>query len=151
MIRKSSQRVFNQDSSISSSESIVTDLRIIPRKKHGIIRNNISSCATKITLDLQRAGYLAFIVGGAIRDLLLGLKPKDFDVVTNAKPEEIRVLFRRSRIIGRRFRLVHVMCGSDTVEVSTFRGNSAVNKKTENRVDIQIRNISRIKNYLKRG
>jgi poly(A) polymerase len=131
MIHKSSHRIFSQGSSISSSESIIPKLRIIPRKKHGLIRNNISSCATKITLDLQRAGYSAFIVGGAVRDLLLGLKPKDFDIVTNAKPEEIRALFRRSRIIGRRFRLVHVMCGSDTVEVSTFRGDSFTNKNDE--------------------
>lgn len=131
MIHKSSHRVFNQDSSISTSESISTELRIIPRKQHGLIRSNISSCATKITLDLQRAGYSAFIVGGAVRDLLLGVRPKDFDVATNAKPEEIRVLFRRSRIIGRRFRLVHVMCGSDTVEVSTFRGDSFTNKNDE--------------------
>ena len=64
------------------------------------------------------------MVGGAVRDLLLGLEPKDFDVVTNATPEEVRAVFRRSRIIGRRFRLVHVMCGAETVEVSTFRGNS---------------------------
>ncbi|MEE8327352.1 MAG: polynucleotide adenylyltransferase PcnB, partial [Nitrosomonadaceae bacterium] len=131
MIHKSSHCIFSQDSSISSSESIIPELRIIPRKQHGLIRNNISSCATKITLDLQRAGYSAFIVGGAVRDLLLGLKPKDFDIATNAKPEEIRVLFRRSRIIGRRFRLVHVMCGSDTVEVSTFRGDSFTSKNDE--------------------
>ena len=85
MIHKSSHCIFSQDSSISSSESIIPELRIIPRKKHGLIRNNISSCATKITLDLQEAGYSAFIVGGAVRDLLLGLKPKDFDIVTNAK------------------------------------------------------------------
>ena len=131
MIHKSLHRIFSQDSSIFSSESITTELRIIPRKQHGLIRNSISSCATKITLDLQRAGYSAFIVGGAVRDLLLGLKPKDFDIATNAKPDEIRVLFRRSRIIGRRFRLVHVMCGSETVEVSTFRGDSFTNKNNE--------------------
>ena len=131
MIHKSSRRIFSKDSSISFSESIIPKLQIIPCKQHGLIRNKISPCATKITLDLQKAGYSAFIVGGAVRDLLLGLKPKDFDVVTNAKPEEIRALFRRSRIIGRRFRLVHVMCGSDTVEVSTFRGDSFANKNDE--------------------
>ena len=128
MVHKSFHRIFGKNSSVSSSESIIPELRIIQHKEHGLIRNNISSCAAKVTLDLQEAGYSAFIVGGAVRDLLLGLKPKDFDIVTNAKPEEIRALFRRSRIIGRRFRLVHVMCGSDTVEVSTFRGDSFTNK-----------------------
>jgi poly(A) polymerase len=76
---------------------------------------------------LQQAGFSAFVVGGAIRDLLLGLEPKDFDVATNATPEEVRALFRRSRIIGRRFRLVHVTYGSEIVEVSTFRANYPIN------------------------
>lgn len=128
MIHRPSHFLFSQDLSASSSESIATELQIIPFKRHGLIRSSISTCATKITLNLQKAGYSAFIVGGAVRDLLLGLKPKDFDIVTNARPEEIRTLFRRSRIIGRRFRLVHVMCGSDTIEVSTFRGNSFSNE-----------------------
>ena len=74
---------------------------------------------------MQEAGYSAFIVGGAARDLILGLEPKDFDVATNATPEEVSDVFRRSRIIGRRFRLVHVMCGAETVEVSTFRGGAS--------------------------
>jgi poly(A) polymerase len=94
----------------------------IPFEKHGIERNRISSCARRVTGGLQEAGFKAFVVGGAVRDLLLGFEPKDFDVATDAHPEEIRSIFRRSRIIGRRFRLVHVMCGSETVEVSTFRG-----------------------------
>lgn len=131
MIHKLFNRIFSQGSPIPSSDSTTTELRIIPRKQHGLTRNNISPCAIKIILDLQKAGYLAFVVGGAVRDLLLGLEPKDFDVVTNATPEEIRALFRRSRIIGRRFRLVHVMCGSDTVEVSTFRGSSSADKNDE--------------------
>jgi poly(A) polymerase len=76
----------------------------------------------RTTQTLQRRGFAAFVVGGAVRDLILGGKPKDFDVATNATPEEVRALFRRSRIIGRRFRLVHVLCGPEMVEVSTFRG-----------------------------
>jgi len=131
MIHKLFRRVFNQDSSVPASDSATTELRIIPRKQHGVARNSISPCAIKITLDLQQAGYFAFVVGGAVRDLLLGLKPKDFDVVTNAIPEEVRAVFRRSRIIGRRFRLVHVMCGAETVEVSTFRGDLFANKNNE--------------------
>ena len=95
--------------------------RIIPRRQHGIANTHISPCAVKTTSVLQDAGFKAFIVGGAVRDLILGKEPKDFDVATDATPEEVNHLFRRSRIIGRRFRLVHVMCGRDTVEVSTFR------------------------------
>jgi poly(A) polymerase len=75
----------------------------------------------RVTEGLQAEGFKAFVVGGAVRDLLLERQPKDFDVATDATPEEVRRVFRRSRIIGRRFRLVHVMFGEDTVEVSTFR------------------------------
>jgi poly(A) polymerase len=96
--------------------------KIIPFSSHGIARERISRCAVTVTQTLQRHGYAAFVVGGAVRDLLLGRDPKDFDVATDATPEQVRQLFRRSRIIGRRFRLVHVMCGPETVEVSTFRG-----------------------------
>jgi poly(A) polymerase len=95
---------------------------IIPFSEHGLARDRISPCALKVTETLQRHHFAAFIVGGAVRDLLLGRDPKDFDVATDARPEEIRQIFRRSRIIGHRFRLVHVMCGPETVEVSTFRG-----------------------------
>ena len=134
MIHKFPRRFYSQNSPVSSAFTSTVP-RIITYKQHGITRNCISPCAIKITSGLQQAGYSAFVVGGAVRDLLMGLEPKDFDVVTNAKPEEVRAIFRRSRIIGRRFRLVHVICGAETIEVSTFRGNSAVNKKTENRVD----------------
>ena len=127
MIRKLLHRVFKRKPpvSVSASTASGTRLHIIPRKQHGISRNHISPCALKVTADLQQAGYSAFVVGGAVRDLLLGLEPKDYDVATNATPEDVRAVFRRSRIIGRRFRLVHVMCGAETVEVSTFRGNSS--------------------------
>jgi len=96
--------------------------KIIPASAHGINRNLISSCALRTIQTLQRNGFAAFVVGGAVRDLILGRKPKDFDIATDATPEQVRENFRRSRIIGRRFRLVHVMCGPETVEVSTFRG-----------------------------
>lgn len=99
--------------------------RIIPVREHGITRERIGSCALRTCDALQEAGYAAFVVGGAVRDLLLGRTPKDFDVATNATPEEVRGIFRRSRIIGRRFRIVHVLCGRDLVEVSTFRGPAA--------------------------
>ncbi|OGA03406.1 MAG: poly(A) polymerase [Betaproteobacteria bacterium RIFCSPLOWO2_02_64_14] len=99
--------------------------KVVPFKVHGVSRDGISPCALQVTETLQRRHHAAFVVGGAVRDLMLGRKPKDFDVATNATPEEVRALFRRSRIIGRRFRLVHVMCGRDTVEVSTYRGGHA--------------------------
>lgn len=96
--------------------------RVVPRSKHGVARQGISACAKRVTSTLQAEGYDAYVVGGAVRDLMLGREPKDFDVATSATPERVRALFRRSRIIGRRFRLVHVLCGRDVVEVSTFRG-----------------------------
>jgi poly(A) polymerase len=116
MIKKLIQRVF------SGRPGKSRDPLVIPFDKHGVPRERISSCARRVTVGLQEAGFKAFVVGGAVRDLLLDLEPKDFDVATDATPEEVRDIFRRSRIIGRRFRLVHVMCGAETVEVSTFRG-----------------------------
>jgi poly(A) polymerase len=86
-------------------------------------RKRLSSAALKVLYRLHRAGYAAYLVGGGVRDLLLGRRPKDFDVVTNARPREIRRLFRNSRIIGRRFRLVHVLFAGETVEVATFRAS----------------------------
>ncbi len=114
MIRQLLDRVFGRNSSTPASTRGVSSSnpRIIPREQHGIARDHIHPCALKVTSGLQEAGYAAFIVGGAARDLLLGLEPKDFDVATDATPEEVRSIFRRSRIIGRRFQLVHVMCGA---------------------------------------
>lgn len=94
----------------------------IPRRTHGISRKQISVNALKVLYRLNRCGYQAYLVGGGIRDLLLGLHPKDFDVVTDARPEEIKAVFRNCRLIGRRFRLAHVYFGYDIVEVATFRG-----------------------------
>jgi len=96
---------------------------VIPVRVHQINPGLIGSAAIKTCEGLQKAGFQAYIVGGAVRDLLLNHKPKDFDVATNATPEEVYNLFRRSRIIGKRFRLVHVLWGSETIEVSTFRGH----------------------------
>jgi poly(A) polymerase len=95
------------------------------KDKHSIQRELISRCARRTCEELQRAGHAAFVVGGAVRDLLLGRRPKDFDIATSATPDEVRSIFRRSRIIGRRFQIVHVMCGAETVEVSTFRAHFA--------------------------
>jgi poly(A) polymerase len=118
MIRKFLHRVFKK---ALPSRAEGHEPHIIPLKQHGIRPEHISPCALKVTEGLRHAGFKAFVVGGAVRDLLIGREPKDFDVATDAEPEQVRQLFRRSRIIGRRFRIVHVMCGSDTIEVSTFR------------------------------
>lgn len=97
---------------------------IIKRKNHSISRDDISPNALKVLYRLSKAGYEAFLVGGGVRDMLLGLHPKDFDIATNARPLEIRKLFRNSRLIGRRFRLVHVFFPTEIIEVSTFRANA---------------------------
>lgn len=99
-----------------------TPPRVISRENHTISRVNISDAALKVLYRLHNAGYAAYLVGGSVRDLLLGHIPKDFDVVTNAHPEQIQDLFRNSYIIGRRFRLVHVRFGGEIIEVATFRG-----------------------------
>ena len=93
-------------------------------KQHGINPALVSPNAVRVTSTLQEAGFDAFIVGGAVRDLLLGVKPKDFDIATNATPEQVKRLFRRAFIIGRRFQIVHVMFGQELIEVTTFRGAS---------------------------
>lgn len=95
--------------------------RRIKYEHHKIDRNNIASEAMLVCKVLYSYGYEAFLVGGAVRDLMLGLKPKDFDVVTNATPKQIQSLFRHSRIVGRRFQLVHVVLGKRVIETSTFR------------------------------
>ncbi|MGA2518170.1 MAG: polynucleotide adenylyltransferase PcnB [Thermodesulfobacteriota bacterium] len=98
---------------------------IIPRSQHPISRKMIDEEALKVLYRLHRNGFLAYLVGGSVRDLLLGKVPKDFDVATNAHPHEISGLFRNSRIIGRRFRLVHVFFrGGKIIELSTFRSRS---------------------------
>lgn len=102
-----------------------------PRDIHGIDRRRVSRHAIKVCEVLAQHGYQGYIVGGAVRDLLAGLEPKDFDVATNATPEQIRPLFRRARIIGRRFRLVHVVFGREVIEASTFRGTSNDGQHTD--------------------
>lgn len=98
-------------------------MTIIPRDQHIISRKEISENALKVLYRLNKAGYEAYLVGGGVRDLLLGRKPKDFDITTNATPEQMRKLFRNCRLVGRRFRLAHVMFGPEIIEVATFRGH----------------------------
>jgi len=117
MIKKLFKHVFGKSAKVKLSGAA----SVIPFRAHNVSRDGISYGSRRVTDGLQAAGFKAFVVGGAVRDLLLDRQPKDFDVATNATPEEVRRVFRRARIIGRRFRLVHVMFGDETVEVSTFR------------------------------
>jgi poly(A) polymerase len=98
--------------------------RIVPREAHGISRKDISPNALKVLYKLREAGFAGYLVGGAVRDLLIGGHPKDFDVATNATPEQVKALFRNCRLIGRRFRLAHVIFGREIIEVATFRSNA---------------------------
>jgi len=125
MIRKLLRRVFSKDAPASHEPAL------IPVAKHHVRRESISPGARRTVTRLQEHGHLAYVVGGAVRDLLAGLSPKDFDVATDATPEQVRGLFRRSRIIGRRFRIVHVMDGGETIEVSTFRAGIAHEAETD--------------------
>ncbi len=129
MIKKYIDRLFGRREPVTHKDARPV---IYAKDKHAIQREHISRCARRTCEDLQRAGFLAFVVGGAVRDLLLGFRPKDFDVATSATPEEVRSVFRRSRIIGRRFQIVHVLCGPETVEVSTFRAHFTREPDEEN-------------------
>ncbi len=95
--------------------------RILGRAEHGLSRKNVHEDALKVLYRLHRSGFAGFLCGGAVRDLLLGRTPKDYDVATDARPQQVRRLFRNSRIIGRRFRLVHVFFKDGNIEVATFR------------------------------
>ncbi|MDQ2069406.1 polynucleotide adenylyltransferase PcnB [Natronospira bacteriovora] len=104
----------------------------MPRPQHNVSRQHISDNALKVLHRLNKAGFEAYIVGGGVRDLLLGGQPKDFDVATNARPEEVRELFRNCRLIGRRFRLAHVLFGPEVIEVATFRALSVAEDDDRN-------------------
>src|SRR6478609_10589244 len=99
--------------------------RIIPRPEHTVSRAHISPNALRVLYRLREGGFQAFLVGGCVRDLLIGMEPKDFDVATDALPEDVKKLFRNCRLIGRRFRLAHVFFGRETIEVATFRAAAA--------------------------
>lgn len=107
---------------------------VLPFAQHRISAEQLSFAAEKVVSRLNQAGYDAWVVGGAVRDLLLGIEPKDFDIATDATPEEVRKLFRRSRIIGRRFPIVHVMVGPETIEVTTYRGGDVNHHNEHGRI-----------------
>ena len=123
MIKKLIQRLMGQ--APQSAKPSLGKRRVVPVSEHGINLQLVDERALNVVQTLQDKGFEAYIVGGAVRDLLLGLRPKDFDVATNATPEQVKSLFRRAFIIGRRFRIVHVVFGRgrehEVIEVSTFR------------------------------
>ena len=110
---------------------------VIPRSEHAVSRAQISPNALKVLYKLKEAGFQAFLVGGAVRDLMLGFRPKDFDVATNALPDEVRRLFRNCRLIGRRFRLAHVHFGQEIIEVATFRAAAAPEREDAEDTDME--------------
>lgn len=114
-----------------TSHSPVDASYIIPRNQHNVSKTDISANALKVLNRLSSAGFQAYLVGGSVRDLLLGKAPKDFDVATNATPTQIKKLFRNARIIGRRFKLVHIIFHRDIIEVATFRGSEGENETVE--------------------
>lgn len=131
MIRKLISRFFRRPPAQTSAG---THASTLSRKQHGISREAVSQGGRRTCEALQQAGYEAYIVGGAVRDLMLGAHPKDFDVATNATPEQVKRCFRRSRIIGRRFQIVHVYQGSEVIEVTTFRGSHDAKTDAHGRV-----------------
>ena len=126
MIKKFIDKLLGKTSTGASSKKSKFGKRVdVPVQTHGIDPNLVDERAINVVRTLQDAGFEAYVVGGAVRDLLVGLRPKDFDVATNATPEQVKSLFRRAFIIGRRFRIVHVVYGRgrehEVIEVSTFR------------------------------
>jgi poly(A) polymerase len=113
---------------------------IIPREQHALSRQNISPEALRVLYGLKESGYVAYIAGGGVRDLLLGRVPKDFDIVTDATPNDVRRVFRNCRLIGRRFRLAHVFFGSTIIEVATFRSDQTPDDADENQTGHQVTN-----------
>jgi poly(A) polymerase len=132
MIRKLLRRVFKKPVRAPHHSPIKpAKVAELPVSVHGVRREQVSSAARRTCETLQQAGFKAYLVGGAVRDLLLGVTPKDYDVATDATPDEVRNLFRRARVIGRRFQIVHVMFGSELIEVSTFRAAHDQNTITD--------------------
>ncbi|MCI1899792.1 MAG: polynucleotide adenylyltransferase PcnB [Enterobacter sp.] len=125
------RKVLSRDESMANDAIAQSHMSVIPREQHTISRKDISENALKVLYRLNKAGYEAYLVGGGVRDLLLGKKPKDFDVTTSATPEQVRKLFRNCRLVGRRFRLAHVMFGPEIIEVATFRGHHEVGEASD--------------------
>ncbi|QYK03358.1 polynucleotide adenylyltransferase PcnB [Shewanella psychrotolerans] len=140
MFRRISQfckQLFDDNQNTTETTQAGLSLEVVARKNHAISRKQISENAIKVLYRLHKAGFKAYLVGGGVRDILLGLKPKDFDVVTNATPEEIKRLFRNCRLVGRRFRLAHIVFGRDVIEVATLRGHHVDNEEKISKVNAE--------------
>ena len=131
MLKKLFDRAFRRGKANTSAvtTAVIADdvpirLDLIPRDQHNISRRDISPNALRVLYKLREGGFESYLVGGAVRDLLLGGHPKDFDVATSAHPDQVKQLFRNCRLIGRRFRLAHVHYGQEIIEVATFRGTA---------------------------
>jgi len=130
--------LLNEDTDHTSAQANPAAPRIIGRAEHPVSRKLIAPNALKVLYKLREGGHQAFLVGGCVRDIMLGIEPKDFDVATSARPEEVKRLFRNCRIIGRRFRLAHVFFGREIIEVATFRAASAPSQGEEPDLDPDI-------------
>ncbi|MCL2075568.1 MAG: polynucleotide adenylyltransferase PcnB [Betaproteobacteria bacterium] len=130
MIRRIIRRIFRKPGRGASARRAV-EPAVIPPESHPVRREQISPGSRRVCETLQHQGYKAYVVGGAVRDLLTGATPKDFDVATDATPDEARRCFRRSHLIGRRFQIVHAMMGREIVEITTFRGSEKDAAKTD--------------------
>ncbi|MCO7227354.1 polynucleotide adenylyltransferase PcnB [Pleionea sp. CnH1-48] len=119
MLKQFWQKLFGNSSATEKQREVV----VVPRSEHNISRQDISVNALKVLNRLRKSDYDAYLVGGGVRDILLGFHPKDFDIATNATPEQIKRLFRNCRIIGRRFKLAHILFGHEIIEVATFRAS----------------------------
>lgn len=123
-IKDFARRAFSKtNSGAGKVTKTLTKPIVLTRDQHSISRKQIDENALKVLYRLHNAGFEAYLVGGCVRDLLLGIQPKDFDVTTNAKPEQVKNLFRNCRLVGRRFRLAHIVFGREVIEVATFRGH----------------------------
>ena len=121
MLKRLLKSLKQEDKPIATQVPVTASAVTINRDEYTISRKRISKNASNVMYELTRAGYQAYLVGGGVRDLLLGLSPKDFDVATDATPEQVKQHFRRARIVGRRFRIVHVRFGRrEIIEVTTF-------------------------------
>ncbi len=126
------------------SELTSSSQTVISREQHPVSRRDMSENALKVLHRLNSNGFDAYLVGGCIRDLYFDLHPKDFDVATNATPEQVRKLFRNSRVIGRRFKLVHILFGREMIEVATFRASHDQEEASHNRDKSQHSDSGRI-------
>jgi poly(A) polymerase len=117
------KKVLGRGKNKSTKKSLDNSPAVLTRDQHPVSRKQMSPNALKVLYRLNSGGYDAYLVGGGVRDILLGITPKDFDIATNATPEQIKALFRNCRLIGRRFRLAHIVFGREIIEVATFRGH----------------------------